>query len=307
LYIGANKAFHAGNLSPNTFALSANVYDKTQTYTKTEVDTAVSNAGDIRAANANIFKNTNTFNNAGLAIKIQPSANVAGTTKLIQTLSSDGLTEVFSVDASGNVTVRGNLNVSGSTVQLSTQNINGDMAVTGNLSVSGNTVLGDATTDTITMNGIVTLASGSVLKQVGVYNEVMRFPVFGIGGDLQFQTDSTTYDNIIDHYWTFSSTNSCLPAVASGASRYYKLLISYGDNGASGTSTLNLVQNGTSTAITTVTLPNVFGDAVGSVRTFLSPAFQTSYTNHTTFQAKRDTAVGSLVIKYIEVIAYDVY
>jgi hypothetical protein len=304
-----NNIYHAGNFITGNYAtiayVSGNYYTMAQTYSAAQIDAKVAAAGDIRAASANVFTNTNTFTNAGQAIKVAPSANVAAGTKVIQVIDSLA-NDLFVVDASGNVTVKGNLNVSGSTVQQTATTVSGNQTINGNLTVNGTTILGAVSTDNVNVNaGTMTLASGTVLKQIGVFNEVMRFPVFGIAGDLQFQTNNTSYENILDHYMTFDTANSCLPPVPVGATRYYKLLVIYSDDTNNG-STLNIVQRGTSTSIASFTLPAVLGVTDGTARTWISPAFTTSYVGHTTFQVKRNVD-GNIAIKHIAIIAYDVY
>jgi hypothetical protein len=288
LWVNSNMVWHEGNFVTGNY------------YTKTQVDSLVTTAGNIKAENANVF----TY--AGLAVKIQPSANVASSTKVLQINNFSGV-EQFSVSADA-TTIRGNLIVQGTTQYAGTTVVDGDYTITGNLNISGNTVLGDASTDTTTVTGSLVIPSGSTIKQIGKEVEVMRFPLFGISGDMQFQTDNTTFDNIIDHYWTFDNgVRSCLPAVPAGATRKFKLLVGYSTVGVTSPATLRIVQQGTTTEITSVVLNTVQGGATGVVRTLISPAFTTAYTGHTTFQAKCDNAGTELGIKYIEVIAYDVY
>lgn len=274
-------------------------------YDKTEVNTLVNSAGEVRLANVNTFTNMNLFTKYdGPAIKIQPSQAPDANTVLFQALNMAG-NNLVTIDAEGDVVISGNLTVAGTQTNSGTQNIQGDYNVSGNLSVGGNTILGDTLADQTTVKG--DLRVEGALKQIGKLQEVMRFPVYGIGGDPQFQTDDTTYQAIIDHYWTFNTTgNSALPAVPLGATRFYKLLVSYSDNHAGHTSSLRIVQQGTTTEITNQTLPGVGGTLGGWARTWLSPAFQTAYSDHTSFQIQRNGA-SSVVIKYIEVIAYDQY
>jgi YVTN family beta-propeller protein len=297
---------------PSTFTPSAHshvVADitdlSTNYYNRSQVDTLVANSGDIRSANANTFTNTNTFTASGTAIKVQPATNVASATKLINVLTNGGAT-IFEVTHGSGVTINGNLTVTGTTTQSGTQSITGDYNISGNLSVGTNSILGNDPTDTTTVNG--TLVINNDLVQKGKNIQIASFPVYGIGGDLQFQTDSTTFDDILSHYSTFDNGGaSCLPAIPSGATRKFKLKVVYSTTGNPSTATLKIIQYGTSTDVTSITLPTVNGLATGMARTFLSAEFTTSYTGHTTFQAKCDTASTSLVIKYIEVIAYDYY
>jgi hypothetical protein len=297
---------------PTTFAPSAHTHTaseitdlSTNYYNKTEVGNMVANAGDIKAGQSNVFTNLNTFNNAGMAIKIQPSVAQTPTTKLIQINQTTG-TELFSVNYSGGVFINGDFTVTGVQTYSGTTTVDGDYTVNGQLIAKGNTTLGDASTDTISVVGAMTTSQPIIEK--GKLHEVMRFPVYGIGGDLQFQTDSTTFEDLVNHYFTFSNGgSSALPAVPSGATRRFKLLVSYSTVGATSPATLRIIQQGTSTELASFALPTVNGLATGMVRTLLTPEFTTSNTNHTTFQAKADNASTSLVVKYIEVIAYDYY
>jgi DNA-binding beta-propeller fold protein YncE len=276
-YVTGSRVWHSGNFNP------ANYYTKSETYSQTQIDSKISTAGDIRAASANTFTNSNTFTNAGLAIKVQPSANVAGATKLVQV--ADYLAnDIFVIDASGNVTVKGNLNVSGSTVYQQATTSSGNQTVIGSFTVSGNSNLGGTSTDTTTVNGSLVLTSGTVFKQIGLPTEVMRFTAFGNGGDMQFQIDSTTNTQIVRSLSTFDPSASCLPSTPAGANRTYKMLVHYSMQN-SGSAVVNMTQ--TDGTILSVTRLPAFSGGVfdGSTRTFLSQPFQISYTGDTYLNA----------------------
>lgn len=276
---GGATVWHGGNLVIGNY------------YTKTQTDDLLVAAGNIKAEIANVFTH------AGTAIKIQPSANVAANTKVF--LVNDYLgAEKFSIDAEGDVTIKSNLTVEGTTQYAGTTVIQGDYTVEGNFGASGNSVLNTATINTLT------IPSNGVIKQIGKEVEVMRFPVFGVAGDMQFQSDSTAFDKIMTQYNLFN-TGYAMPAVPSGATRKYKYLVSYSTS-TTNACTFRTVQAGTTTEIMSYALTNVNGLLDGTARTVLTPAFTTAYTGHVDLQAKSDTA-GTLVIKYIEVIAYDVY
>ncbi len=137
----------------------ANITDlATKYYDKTQVDSMVAGAGDIRAASANVFTNMNIFNHGGLALKVQPSVNVSGGTTLVSVNNFSG-ESLFGVKHNGDITIPGNLIVQGTTQYAGTQNINGDYNVNGNLSVSGNTTLGDASSDTVNVKATLILAN----------------------------------------------------------------------------------------------------------------------------------------------------
>jgi trimeric autotransporter adhesin len=270
-------------------------------------------AGEVKLANANVFTNINTFTNPGVAVKIQPSAPVADNTVLFQIASYSGgnlvtmgkyTDTVTSVDVA-KVIINGDLEVTGSTIQKSTQQIEGDMNVTGNLNITGNAVLGDSTADQTTVKG--DLVVEGTIKPKGKSVEVGRFTVFGMGGDLQFQTDSTTYEDVTSHYSTFQTGDSYpLPAAQTGASRKYRLIVAYSTVGSLSAAKLKISQY-SGTDLTTFDLPEVNGSAAGIVRHFRTPEFTATYTGHTTFKALSAGAGKDLIIKQVEVVAYDYF
>lgn len=299
---------------PSTFTPSQHTHTVSQIsdigdnyYSKGEIDAIVHSTGDVSASGNNIFTKTNTFNNSGLAIKIQPSNQVPDATSLFSVNQVSG-NPVFSVNYGKTVVIDGDLQVTGQTIQSGTQEIVGDYSIGGNMTVSGNSILGDSETDTTTVNGTLEV-NGSIIQR-GKLVEVMKFPIYGIAGDPEFQLENeTSFQEIIGHLYTFNSGgNSALPPVPSGATRKYKLMIMYSTVGATSPATLRVVQNGTSTEITNVSLPTVnFSGVRGGTRTLLSNEFSTSFTGHTAFQAKCNQANTTLVVRYIELIAYDYY
>lgn len=298
---------------PTTFAPSAhshivaNITDfYSNVYTKTEVDNAVANGGDIKASQLNLFSNTNTFNKNGLAIKIQPATAPPVNTILFQLSTYTG-SSLVTMDSEGDVVVEGNLVVKGTTTYNQEQSVEGDMNITGNLNVTGSSVLGDDPTDQTTIRGSLRLEGD--LQLSGKSMEVARFTVYGIGGDLQFQTDSTVFEEIISHYSTFSAAaiGPHLPPVSSGAVRRYRIGVAYSTVGLASDAVFQVVELGTTTKIAEFTLPTVNGPATGMVRHFVSSEFTTNSLANTTFKAKSAGAGKDLVIKYIEVIAFDYY
>lgn len=304
---------------PTTFTPSAhthvvsNITDfYSNVYTKNEVDIAVTNAGDIKSAQANTFSNTNTFTRSGLAIKIQPATEPPAGTTLLQVNSAVG-NSLITIGSTPEDTqkakfvIHGDLEVTGTTIQKATQEIQGDMSVSGKLRVDGDVTLGDALTDQTTIKGDLRLEGE--LKPINKSLEVARFSVYGIGGDLQFQTDSTSFEDIISHYSTFngSISGSALPPVATNAERRYAIAIAYSTVGLASNAQLKIIEYGTTTSIVEFTLPMVNGFANGMVRHFISPMFTTNSLAHTTFQAKSAGTGKDLVIKHIEVVAYDYY
>jgi YVTN family beta-propeller protein len=293
---------------PSTFTPSAHTHSANQItdlysniYTKSEVDTAVTNAGDIKASQANIFKNTNTFNIAGLGIKIQPSANVTNSTKLFQVNNTSG-NELFSINYSGGVAIAGDFTVTGVQTYSGTTTVNGDYTVNGQLIVGGNSTLGDASTDITTVNGTLKVQNGSI-QEIGKYVEVHRRPIYGIAGDLQFQTDSITFEDIVDYY---DLSAFALPSVKSGATRYYRLYVIYSDDinstqSSAGQKATIRISGGTDKDLD---LPLTWG-AVNGRRDWFSSYFTDLPTGNGKIQAKLATTGNNLGIRWVELVAYD--
>lgn len=316
VYIHDKKIWHEGNFDPSTKSdtghthTTAQITDlTTKYYSKTEIDGLLAPKGDVKSNASNTFTLTNTFSYAGVAVRIQPSRTVGGGAILFQINNSAGNSLITmgtwdTDETKGKIVINGDLEVTGTTIQRATQEIEGDMNVTGNLNVTGNAILGESLADQTTVKGDLRLEGE--FKPVGKYLEVARFPVYGIGGDLQFQTDSLSFEDIIHHYSTFDvGGGSCIPPAGAGATRYYKILIVYSSTGTD-TSTFRIIQKGTANEICSFVLPSVNGGTDSTARTWMSAPFTTSYTGHTTFQAKKDVS-GELAIRYIEVIAYDYY
>jgi hypothetical protein len=276
------------------------------------VNNAVAGAGNIRAENNNTFTGTNTFTKSGLVLKLQPSTEPAAGTVMFQLNSAAGNSLVTMSSSAtdsqkARFVINGDLEVTGATVQMLSQEIQGDMTVSGRLDVGGDVILGDTLADQTTIKGDLRLEGN--LKPIGKSLEVARFPVYGIGGDLQFQTDSSTFKNIVSHYSTFdaSITGAILPPVASGAERRYRMTVAYSTVGLASDAQLKVIEYGTAVSIVEFTLPMVNGFANGMVRHFVSPEFTSTSIAHTTFQASSAGTGKDLTIKYIEVVAYDYY
>lgn len=294
---------------PSTFTPSSHTHStaditdlSTSYYNKSEVNTLVANAGDIRAGNANVFTKTNTFANAGLGIKIQPSGGVIDSTKMLQVNKADS-TEVFSVNYSGGVTIRGDLNVIGVQTYSGTTTVDGDYTINGQLIAKGNNTLGDSSTDLTTVNGTLKVQNGTI-QEVGKYVEVHRRPIYGLAGDLQFQTDSVVFEDIVTN--VYSINGSALPAVQAGATRYYRLYIVYSDDitgtqqSAGQKATLRIA----GPTNKDIDLPNVWGE-VNARKDWFSGYFTDLPAGHANFQAKLAQAGNNLGIRWIELVAYD--
>jgi hypothetical protein len=295
---------------PSTFTPSAHTHTvsdltdlSSNYYNKTEVGNLVNAKGDVFTSTSNTLHGLNTFDNAGMSIKIQPSASVGNTTKLLQINNTTG-SEVFSVNYSGGVAIAGDFTVTGVQTFSGTTTVNGDYTVNGQLIVGGNSTLGDASTDVTTVNG--TLKVSGNIQQIGAYQEVNRRPMYGIAGDLQFQTDSTTFDSIVVNNYDPSSGYG-LPTVQNGATRYYRLYTIYSDDinstQVSGGQASTLRYSG-STASKDFNLPTTWGDP-NARRDWYSPYFTDLPTGHATLYAKLTNTGNNLGIRWVELIAYD--
>jgi hypothetical protein len=314
--------WHSGNFNPSSKSdvghthTVANITDlATNFYNKTEINTQMAAKGDAFLGRTNSFTDTNTFTKSGVALKIQPATAVAANTVLLQMNNSTGASLVTmgtggSGETTGQVVINGDLVVTGTTTQSATQDIQGDMNVTGNLNVTGNAILGDGAADQTTIKGDLRLEGN--LMPIGKYLEIGRLPVFGIADDFQFETDSLSFADIISSYSTFDTNGgSAFDPVSPGATRYYRLMVSYASSGTDD-STLRIVQEGTTTEVISFALPAVntpldtnFGLG-NKARTWMSSHFSTGYIGSTTFQGKKNVS-GNLAIRYIELIAYDYY
>ncbi len=303
----------AGSLSWGSVAWGE-ITSKPTTFTPSAHTHTVSNITDIATyyaalASANTLTDTLTLTKTGLALKLQPSSVNTSGVIVMQVVNNVG-SNTFTIDDAGNVVINGDLQVSGTQTNSGTQNIDGDYTVSGNLDVGGNATLGDAITDQTTVAG--DLKVNGVLKNVGVLSQVISFPVFG-PGDLPIEVNDTVANDITDDYGTFLTGADRIPDTPTGADRWYRLLVRYSDSDAATTSTMTIVQQGTTTSAVTLTnstdldLPGVGGGVGGPARTWISQPFQSSFTGDTTFQVKRNASGSSIQIKYIQVTVYDKY
>lgn len=201
-------------------------------------------------------------------------------------------------------------------------------------SVKGSATLGDEATDIIDIQGTVKNTSNSnggkvkiddsvqivndldvggyvkttgINVQTGKYYEVARIPLFGIAGDIQYQSDVTAWEDVTASlYNLFSLHASRIPTVPTGATRKYKLAYSWSSDSATGIVEVRLCSIDT-TVIAVSTTQQVFQGALdGSRMYYLSNAFDPpAAANHWKVQAK--TSAGNFSIMYVELIAYDVY
>jgi hypothetical protein len=256
----------------------------------------------------NVFSNTNTFAKSGIALKVQPTVEPTAGTVYVQVANALGNNLVTIGTSTTDTTkakfvVNGDFEVTGTTIQKSTQSIEGDMNITGNLNATGNSVLGDSLADQTTISG--DLVVQGLVKIKSQYQEVHRRPVYGIAGDLQFQTDSIVFENMVANY---NLKGHALPTVAVGATRYYRLYVIYSDDISSAQQTAG--QKSTirlaGTTNKDIVLPIVWAEANGRAD-YISGYFTDLPDGNVTIQAKLEQAGNSLGIRWVELIAYDLY
>jgi hypothetical protein len=156
------------------------------------------------------------------------------------------------------------------------------------------------------------------LKEVGKYEIVHRRPLYGLAGDMQFQTDSTTWEDMTTAYGLFDRGRYGLPEAKTGAKRYYRLYAVYSDNITSSDADvrtrIRILSNDGSTTFYEWKMPYSWGTSSGRGDLF-SSYFQTDDTsvnqkiqvriqNDAGTYAGTDKEVG---IIWLELIAYDVY
>lgn len=296
---------------PLTFAPSAHTHTSGQI---TDLNTVLSNyatkeelasAGEVQLDSVNTFTNQNIFSYpTGPAVVIKPSTAPGADTVVFQIANTLG-GNLLTVDAEGDMVIEANLTVKGVTTYNGTNEVVGDYSITGNMNIGGSTVLGDALTDQTTVKGDLVVEGGIIPKGKSV--EIGRFTVFGTGGDLQFQSDSITYEDIISHYSTFQAGSTApFDAPQVGVTRKYRLLIGYSTVGAASAAKLKISQYSGADVII-FDLPEVNGAATGIVKHYRTAEFTTTYTGHTTFKALSAGVGKDLIIKNIEVIAYDYF
>lgn len=152
-----------------------------------------------------------------------------------------------------------------------------------------------------------------VIKEMGKHEVVHRRPLYGLAGDLQFQTNSSTWELLNSQYSLFGHA---IPEVKDGAVRYYKLYSVYGDNILQSDTVrprIRLKDKTTSSIIYEWVMPATFGAANGRRDSF-SPQFTTESLNdidiEVTIQNDAITYSGTakeVGIEWLELVAYDVY
>lgn len=168
--------------------------------------------------------------------------------------------------------------------------------------------------DDVEITGGLYLTGG--LTQKGKLMEVGRMPIFGIAGDLQYQSDAKAWEDVTANLYSLFSTTYALPSVPSGATRKYKLQIAFSDSGvaAGANGYVRLYNKTKSSELTKFSLGYVQGANDSSRRFAVSPEFTAADNlDHYVLQAQIQNAAGNyagageITIMYVELIAYDVY
>jgi len=150
------------------------------------------------------------------------------------------------------------------------------------------------------------VAKGKVVQRAKRY-EVARVPLYGIAGDLQYQTNATSFEDIISTYYGLFATggSNLLPDVDTGASRVYVLAVTYSQDDENAQVTVRLT-DGTVTPIN-FDLPKFAGGLDNGERKYVRSAEFTQAPSNSNFALQAKTTSGNMTIMYVELIAYDVY
>jgi hypothetical protein len=167
--------------------------------------------------------------------------------------------------------------------------------------------------------GDIKLDAGYRLKETGRYNLVHTKPVFGgsVGGHAPARTASATFKTIAQVIAPFGAE---VPAAASGATRFYRLFVEFGDNVATGDAAdlkprIRLVRasDGVTEIVPEQTLTPVTDTASPYFTAAYTGYFQTTDTANALVQARIATDAGTnpngryVEIRNIRIEAYDVF
>lgn len=151
------------------------------------------------------------------------------------------------------------------------------------------------------------------LKEIGKYEEVHRRPLYGIAGDLQFQTNSFIWELLNDQYSLFGHA---IPPVKEGATRYYRLYSVYSDNILEAETMRTRVRLKDETTAGTIyewVMPATFGTTYGR-RDAFSPFFAATSLNNVDIEVRIQNNAGTYAdtnkeigMEWLELIAYDIY
>jgi hypothetical protein len=242
---------------------------------------------------ASVPVDTATFKYYELATVVVSSANITTVTdsrSIKVTFEGAGFSvkggATLGDDASDIIDIQG-------TIKNTSSNNGGKVQVDDHLNVTGD----------FTVAGKVT--SAGIVVQTGKLYEVSRLPLYGVAGDLQYQSDATAFEDVTNTLYglfDIGTANSALPAIPSGATRKYKLRIAYASSG--GTVTIRLVSGATTKDFN---LPSVVTALDGSrIYTETAEFTQANIAGDWKVQAKI-TSGNTMAVMWVELIAYDVY
>lgn len=346
----ANRGTFTGDLrtSANLYVNGAIINDTTNNGGKVKINddlwvTGLSTFDNTVTVNSGgqtsiLSGNDLSFNKASGSATITNKGSNGGLTFVVNNTSQ---ALILNGDASARFT--GNLTLDRSLTVAQTTTLNGGLTLNGDQNTTGMTTLtkdsnlplkvirtgtggnalevgnGTGTKAYVTSTGDVTAVnanfSGNVVAtgrivQTGKYYEVAKFPLFGVAGDIQYQSDSTTWEDVTPFLlwlFDFSNNRTMLPPVPSGATRKYKLRMAYAQSDATKQISVRLITTDLATTALTWT-PYAFttSNLDGSRIYQESPEFtQGDTTKHWKIQAM--ITGGEMTIHWIELVAYDVY
>ena len=153
------------------------------------------------------------------------------------------------------------------------------------------------------------------IKEIGKAKLVHSRPLYGLGGDPQFQTNSYSWENIVNHYDLFGHGT---PIVEDGFIRKYKLYSVYGDNIVASdllNARIRIVTSGTSPKVVYEwKMPYMGGATSGRGDAysdfFLAPAISDDHNIQIEIQNDSGSYAGTskeIGLEWLELIAYDVF
>ncbi|WAH38625.1 hypothetical protein [Alicyclobacillus dauci] len=167
----------------------------------------------------------------------------------------------------------------------------------------------------VVLGKIGTGSGGPGFSTHGYYQPIMSFPLFGFAGDTPFTTSSATWVSF-GRTHLYGPLSYGMPGVQQGAQRYYRFLVQYTDSSTGSTDGYPHIQLAEADFTSSISgdqqMANTWGGVDGQeFRTWLSPYWQSTDTNHGVLQAKLCTSSGtnpnnkSLEIYRVELQAFD--
>lgn len=251
------------------------------------------------------------------------------------------------VEIGENLTIAKNLTVTGTTTQTGAVTVNNTLTVNNATTVTRNdnanptlAVRQNGTADIVQFGTTTTPRQAAITRHGGLhlnhnatiggsltvdgkitekghYYPVATVPLFGIGGDLQFQSSSSSWQDITPALLFLFDLNTArcyLPPVPTGATRHYRLRIAESDTvqptDSAMTVQLRLCNSDASTTALTWSLPKEDGGLDGERMYVESSLFTVNPNNqHWKIQGRINGGNGQreYTLMYAELIAYDIY